>query len=115
MGRAINILPNRVLGIVGIHQFDVDDVALSHDRQVLASCAPADQLVKLWDVTIVNRMVSDGCRKSVKQELSSVRKSDSFFADLIGSSVSDGDDAEDSCDVSDGDDAEDSCDISDSN
>lgn len=35
--RILNVLPNKLLGVVGVHQdFPVERLALSHDRQVKA-------------------------------------------------------------------------------
>ncbi|KAK7503871.1 hypothetical protein BaRGS_00004994, partial [Batillaria attramentaria] len=55
MIRAVNILPNRFLGIVGEHEdFPIEGLALSHDKQYLASCSH-DQRVKFWFVGDVKK------------------------------------------------------------
>lgn len=52
--RVINILPNKLLGVVGEHSEDmpVERLALSADKQLLASMSH-DSCVKLWDMSIL--------------------------------------------------------------
>eukprot|EP00878_Enallax_costatus_P022740 GHUV01024144.1.p1 GENE.GHUV01024144.1~~GHUV01024144.1.p1 ORF type:complete len:213 (+),score=82.42 GHUV01024144.1:1348-1986(+) len=52
--RVINILPNKLIGVVGEHADDmpVERVALSADRQLLASMSH-DSCIKLWDMSIL--------------------------------------------------------------
>ncbi|KAJ8266118.1 hypothetical protein GJAV_G00126130 [Gymnothorax javanicus] len=88
--RAINILPNRVLGSVGQHVGEpVEQIARSRDARFLASCAH-DQLVKFWDVSGLPDMeVSDYRRRKKKgRKLKSLSKkafgtSDDFFSGLL--------------------------------
>jgi WD40 repeat protein len=48
--RAVGILPNRFLGVVGEHgEFPIEQIHLSPDRNLLASCSH-DQKIKFWDV-----------------------------------------------------------------
>lgn len=52
--RVINILPNKLLGVVGEHAGDlpVERLALSADKQLLASMSH-DNCIKLWDMMIL--------------------------------------------------------------
>ena len=87
--RAINLLPNRVLGSVGQHVGEpVEQIARSRDSRFLASCAH-DQLVKFWDVSGLPDMeVSDYRRRKKKgRSLRSLSKKafgtgDDFFSGL---------------------------------
>ncbi|KAJ8348319.1 hypothetical protein SKAU_G00269080 [Synaphobranchus kaupii] len=89
--RAINLLPNRVLGSVGQHPGEpVEQIARSRDTRFLASCAH-DQLVKFWDVSgLPDMAVSDYRRRKKKGgNLKSLSKkafgtSDDFFSGLVG-------------------------------
>ncbi|XP_021266047.1 WD repeat-containing protein 55 [Numida meleagris] len=87
--RAVNILPNRVLGCVGQHLGEpIEQLAVAPDGQLLASCAH-DQKVKFWDISSLGSMVVDEYRKKKKRggplkALSSkaVGSGEDFFADL---------------------------------
>lgn len=49
--RILNILPNKLVGIVGNHdEYPVERLSLSPDKLTLAS-ASHDDTVKLWDLT----------------------------------------------------------------
>lgn len=49
--RAVNLLPNRVIGCVGQHAGEpVEELAKSWDSRLLASSAH-DQLIKFWDIS----------------------------------------------------------------
>ncbi|TTU76951.1 WD repeat-containing protein 55 [Bagarius yarrelli] len=49
--RAVNILPNRVVGSVGQHAGEpIEEIACSWDKRFIASCAH-DQLIKFWDIS----------------------------------------------------------------
>ena len=49
--RILNILPNKLVGIVGNHdEYPVERLSLSPDKSTLAS-ASHDDTVKLWDLT----------------------------------------------------------------
>ncbi|XP_035291265.1 WD repeat-containing protein 55 isoform X2 [Anguilla anguilla] len=88
--RAINLLPNRVLGSVGQHVGEpVEQIARSRDTRFLASCAH-DQLVKFWDISGLPDMgVSDYRRRKKKgKKLKSLSKKafgtgDDFFSGLM--------------------------------
>ncbi|CAN2387431.1 protein localization to kinetochore [Pristimantis euphronides] len=86
--RAINILPNRVIGTVGQHPGEpIQQLAKSRDGKFLASCA-FDQIVKFWDVSNIGSIMVDVYRKRKKnRQLSALSKkafggADDFFADL---------------------------------
>ncbi|NXW54604.1 WDR55 protein, partial [Eurystomus gularis] len=87
--RAVNVLPNRVLGSVGQHLGEpIEQLAVALGGQLLASCAH-DQKVKFWDVSALATMVVDDYRKKKKKggplrALSgkAVGSSEDFFADL---------------------------------
>ncbi|XP_023679334.1 WD repeat-containing protein 55 isoform X1 [Paramormyrops kingsleyae] len=87
--RAINLLPNRVLGSVGQHIGEpIEQIARSRDARFLASCAH-DQQVKFWDISgLPAMMVSDYRQKKKKSgNLKSLSKKafgvgDDFFSGL---------------------------------
>ncbi|XP_075756166.1 WD repeat-containing protein 55 isoform X2 [Pelodiscus sinensis] len=64
--RAVNILPNRVIGSVGQHVGEpVEQLATSHTGQLLASCGH-DQKVKFWDISALPAVVVDDYRRRKK-------------------------------------------------
>lgn len=86
--RAVNILPNRVVGTVGQHAGEpVEELALSHCGHFLASSGH-DQRLKFWDMTQLRTVVVDDYRRRKKKggplrALSSKAWStDDFFAGL---------------------------------
>ncbi|KAM5170822.1 WD repeat-containing protein 55 [Mantella aurantiaca] len=86
--RAINILPNRVIGTVGQHPGEpIEQLAKSYDGKFLASCGH-DQKVKFWDVSSIGSIKVDVYRKRKKnKQLPALSKkafggADDFFADL---------------------------------
>ncbi|NXO03119.1 WDR55 protein, partial [Rhinopomastus cyanomelas] len=87
--RAVNVLPNRVLGCVGQHLGEpIEQLAVAPGEQLLASCAH-DQKVKFWDISTLTQLVVDDYRKKKKKggplrALSSkaVGSGEDFFADL---------------------------------
>ena len=85
--RAVNILPNRFLGVVGEHKgdFPIENLALSRDKKFLASCSH-DQMVKFWNIESVKKEKVDIKKKAKKTDKSKFLKSsnqDDFFADLV--------------------------------
>lgn len=91
--RAINILPNRVIGSVGQHPGEpIEQLARSPNGRFLASCAH-DQRVKFWDVTPLGTMLVDDYRKRKKsRQLKALSRKavgggEDFFADLREESV----------------------------
>ncbi|XP_054457668.1 WD repeat-containing protein 55 [Anoplopoma fimbria] len=87
--RAINILPNRVLGCIGQHVGEpIEELATSWDTRFLVSSAH-DQLIKFWDIsalpgTVVNeyrkRKKKDGRMKSLSKK---AHGDNDFFAGLV--------------------------------
>lgn len=90
INRAINILPNRVVGSVGQHKGEpIEEIACSHDTRFLASCAH-DQLVKFWDISKLAELTVSDYRKRKKKhgKLTSLSKKavgngDNFFSGLL--------------------------------
>ncbi|XP_048851057.1 WD repeat-containing protein 55 [Brienomyrus brachyistius] len=87
--RAINLLPNRVLGSVGQHIGEpIEQIARSRDARFLASCAH-DQQVKFWDISGLPATVVSDYRQKKKKDasLKSLSKKafgvgDDFFSGL---------------------------------
>lgn len=87
--RAVNVLPNRVLGCVGQHLGEpIEQLAVAADGKLLASSGH-DQKVKFWDVSALGSMVVDDYRRKKKKggplrALSSkaLGSGEDFFADL---------------------------------
>ena len=80
--RAVHILPNRFLGEVGEHQFDVESLAVSHDRRFLLSCSH-DQCLKFWAVKSVVKEKVDATKKakhSTKSKKLGTTKMNDFFS-----------------------------------
>ena len=87
--RAINILPNRIIGVVGDHdKFPVENLSLSRDKTLLASCSH-DQTIKFWNVeSLKGQKVSDKkkAQKSDKSKLLASTGKDDFFSGLVDES-----------------------------
>lgn len=65
--RAVNILPNRVVGSVGQHAGEpVEELALSHCGRFLASSGH-DQHLKFWDMAQLRTVVVDDYRRRKKK------------------------------------------------
>ncbi|KAL4230231.1 WD domain repeat-containing protein 55 [Mactra antiquata] len=84
--RAVNILPNRFLGVVGEHPGDlpVENLSLSRDKKWLASCSH-DQKIKFWDIDCIkNETVNEKSRAKKGGKNKFLKSSDKgdFFADL---------------------------------
>ncbi|KAG7255974.1 hypothetical protein CRUP_019204 [Coryphaenoides rupestris] len=66
--RAINLMPNRVLGCVGQHVGEpIEQIAKSRDVRFLASCGH-DQLIKFWDISKLPAMMVSDYRKRKKKD-----------------------------------------------
>ncbi|XP_061104530.1 WD repeat-containing protein 55 isoform X2 [Conger conger] len=110
--RAVNLLPNRVLGSVGQHVGEpVEQIGRSRDSRFLASCAH-DQLVKFWDISSLADMeVSDYRRRKKKgRSLKALSKKafgtgDDFFSGLAEDTQGgkEGKEEEEGCDSGDDD------------
>ncbi|XP_053169659.1 WD repeat-containing protein 55 [Hemicordylus capensis] len=87
--RAVNILPNRVLGSVGQHTGEpIEQLAKCNTGQFLASCGH-DQKVKFWDISSLSSVIVDEYRKKKKKsgQLKSLSRKafgngEDFFAGL---------------------------------
>lgn len=84
--RAVNVLPNRFLGVVGQHeQFPVENLTLSRGRDLLASCSH-DQKIKFWNVEHVDKEEVDTSKRAKKTNktkvLNKAMAKNDFFADL---------------------------------
>ncbi|XP_021375127.1 WD repeat-containing protein 55-like [Mizuhopecten yessoensis] len=108
--RAVNILPNRFLGVLGDHdEFPVENLSLSHDGNLLASCSH-DQTIKFWNTSDF-RDLSVSTKKRAKKgnkpnKLGSTAKND-FFADLADDNADDEKDTDKNEDESDEGDSDD--------
>lgn len=66
--RAINILPNRIIGCIGQHVGEpVEELAKSWDSRFLLSCAH-DQLIKFWDISSLATATVNEHRKRKKKD-----------------------------------------------
>ncbi|XP_046550090.1 WD repeat-containing protein 55-like [Haliotis rubra] len=84
--RAVNILPNRFVGVVGEHEnFPVEGLCLSHDKTLLASCSH-DQKVKFWNIEGLENIKFNErkkAKKSNKNKRLNSSKQDNFFSGLV--------------------------------
>lgn len=87
--RAVNLLPNRVIGCIGQHAGEpVEELAKSWDSRFLASSAH-DQLIKFWDISSLPNRSVDEYRKRKKKDgrMKSLTKKahgdDDFFSGLL--------------------------------
>lgn len=66
--RAVNLLPNRVIGCIGQHAGEpIEEIAKSWDSRFLASSAH-DQLIKFWDISSLPNTSVDEYRKRKKKD-----------------------------------------------
>jgi ATP-dependent RNA helicase DOB1 len=79
--RVINILPNKLLGVLGAHADDmpVERLALSGDKAVLASMSH-DSCVKLWDLSVLQD--EDGADSSEWEEAGSEEAAEGVAAQV---------------------------------
>uniref|UniRef100_A0A8D0ACC6 WD repeat-containing protein 55 n=1 Tax=Sander lucioperca TaxID=283035 RepID=A0A8D0ACC6_SANLU len=66
--RAVNLLPNRVIGCIGQHVGEpIEELAKSWDTRFLASSAH-DQLIKFWDISSLPNTTVNEYRKRKKKD-----------------------------------------------
>lgn len=66
--RAINLLPNRVIGCIGQHVNEpIEELAKSWDSRFLASSGH-DQLIKFWDISSLPNTTVNEYRKRKKKD-----------------------------------------------
>ena len=94
--RAVHILPNRVLGVVGQHMedFPVESLTQTADQSCVASCSH-DQRVKFWNVEELETQTVDTSKKGTKlAKKNKVKfgkaKQNDFFSGLMGDSGASG-------------------------
>uniref|UniRef100_UPI0037E9A791 WD repeat-containing protein 55 n=1 Tax=Semicossyphus pulcher TaxID=241346 RepID=UPI0037E9A791 len=87
--RAINLLPNRVIGCIGQHVSEpIEELAKSWDSRFLASSAH-DQLIKFWDISSLPNTTVNEYRKRKKKDgrMKSLTKKahgdNDFFSGLV--------------------------------
>ncbi|XP_069950890.1 WD repeat-containing protein 55 homolog isoform X2 [Cherax quadricarinatus] len=87
--RAVHLYAHRFVGIVGQHtDFGVENMSVSHDGSLLASCS-MDEVVRFWNIEyLYNTEVDDRKKGSIKRnrgynlESSKRRNKHEFFADF---------------------------------
>uniref|UniRef100_A0A668S875 WD repeat-containing protein 55 n=1 Tax=Oreochromis aureus TaxID=47969 RepID=A0A668S875_OREAU len=87
--RAVNLLPNRVIGCIGQHVGEpIEELAKSWDSRFLVSCAH-DQLIKFWDISSLPNTTVNEYRKRKKKSgrMKSLTKKahgdNDFFSGLV--------------------------------
>lgn len=87
--RAVNLLPNRVIGCIGQHIGEpIEELAKSWDSRFLASSAH-DQLIKFWDISSLPNTTVNEYRKRKKKDgrMKSLTKKahgdNDFFSGLV--------------------------------
>ena len=111
--RVVNVLPNRVLGIVGEHtqEFPVEALSLTSDGTCVVSCSH-DQRIKFWNVEEFKHQEIDTSKKGTKKakkdfhsKFGKNKKKNDFFDGLVADKKVDDEDGED---VDEDDDSDDS-------
>ncbi|XP_062300866.1 WD repeat-containing protein 55 [Scomber scombrus] len=87
--RAINLLPNRVIGCIGQHVGEpIEELVKSWDSRFLVSCGH-DQLIKFWDISTLPNTTINEYRKRKKKDgrMKSLTKKahgeNDFFSGLV--------------------------------
>ncbi|XP_005459193.1 WD repeat-containing protein 55 [Oreochromis niloticus] len=87
--RAVNLLPNRVIGCIGQHVGEpIEELTKSWDSRFLVSCAH-DQLIKFWDISSLPNTTVNEYRKRKKKNgrMKSLTKKahgdNDFFSGLV--------------------------------
>ena len=95
--RAVHILPNRLVGVVGEHEdFPVENLSKSHCGRFLASCSH-DQKIKFWNIEELPSVEIEANKKGRKfgsKQTTAFRKDD-FFSDLMENKDNKGDSSND--------------------
>lgn len=95
--RAVHILPNRLVGVVGEHEdFPVENLGKSYCGRFLASCSH-DQKVKFWNIEELPSVEIEANKKGRKfgSKQSTAFRKDDFFSDLMENKDSKGDGSND--------------------
>ncbi|XP_059141792.1 WD repeat-containing protein 55-like [Physella acuta] len=86
--RAVHVLPNRVLGLVGDHpgDFPIEKLSLTADTSCIASCSH-DQRVKFWNIEELKSQTVDTSKQATKKAKKLVKfskaKANDFFSGLV--------------------------------
>ena len=92
--RAVHVLPNRVLGVVGQHMedFPVEAMSRTADGTCVSTCSH-DQYVKFWNIEELKRQKVDtskrGSKKGKKLMKFGKAKKDDFFSGLVENDTND--------------------------
>eukprot|EP00058_Branchiostoma_floridae_P012884 XP_002598372.1 hypothetical protein BRAFLDRAFT_69729 [Branchiostoma floridae] len=84
--RAVNILPNRFMGVVGEHEeFPIEQIRITPNSEMIASCSH-DQKIKFWHVAHLEKETIDASKKAKKdnkpKNLKKTAGQEDFFADF---------------------------------
>lgn len=119
--RAVHILPNRFLGVLGRHgDLAVENLGVCRDKRLLASCSH-DQTIKFWNLDLLDDIEVKHEKAKVSERHRPLNPQNQFFDDLaqdadpanliIQENESD-DDSEDDKDSNDHDTGEESIEVS---
>lgn len=120
--RAVHILPNRFLGVLGRHgDLAVENLSVCRDKRLLASCSH-DQTIKFWNLDLLDDIEVKHEKAKVYERHRPLNPQDQFFDDLaqdadpanliIQESDDDDDESEDDKDSNDHDTGEESIEVS---
>ncbi|XP_066287198.1 WD repeat-containing protein 55-like isoform X1 [Branchiostoma lanceolatum] len=84
--RAVNILPNRFMGVVGEHEeFPIEKIRITPNSEMIASCSH-DQKIKFWHVAHLEKETIDASKKAKRdnkpKNLKKTAGQEDFFADF---------------------------------
>ncbi|XP_035683047.1 WD repeat-containing protein 55-like isoform X1 [Branchiostoma floridae] len=84
--RAVNILPNRFMGVVGEHEeFPIEQIRITPNSEMIASCSH-DQKIKFWHVAHLEKETIDASKKAKRdnkpKNLKKTAGQEDFFADF---------------------------------
>eukprot|EP00743_Colponemidia_sp_Colp-15_P003607 GILK01003890.1.p1 GENE.GILK01003890.1~~GILK01003890.1.p1 ORF type:complete len:372 (-),score=71.69 GILK01003890.1:117-1232(-) len=97
MLRAVSILPNKILSVIGQHSsgdedFDIERIALSRDGQLIASCSH-DMTVKFWNISYLYGRAKEEEPAEPEQPIQRPRRTD---ADMEEDEPMESDDSDES-------------------